>query len=151
MSKKTEQTNKAAQKAALEKRRKQVEMTASCGLLLLAIGLVTPFASAVGSWVLTAAMWIYAVGAVTYLVARVVNVSDPDESARLRRLRRMESWAGLAFVIAAGFWFWHSAKLGPFAGQLAVMRDTILFSLVGAVIQIISAFLISSQARKEQK
>lgn len=133
----------------LETRRKMVENTASCGLILLAIALVAPFAAGMGSWVMTAAMWIYALGALVYFVARAINVSDPKESPRLRRLRRMESWAGIAFIVAAAFWFWHAQRLGPFGGLLGIMRDTILFSLVGAVIQIISAFLISSQMKKE--
>lgn len=135
--------------AGLERRRRAVENTASCGLILLAIALVAPFGAGAASWVLPAAKWIYAVGALVYFVARIINVSDPKESPRLRRLRRMESWAGIAFVVAAAFWFWHSAQLGPYAGLLAVMRDTILFSLVGAAIQIISAFMIASRMKKE--
>lgn len=135
--------------AKLEKRRQAVENTASCGLILLAIALVAPFGAGTATWVLPAAKWIYAVGALTYFTARIINVSGPKESPRLRRLRRMESWAGIAFVVASAFWFWHSAQLGEYAGLLALLRDTILFSLVGAVIQIISAFLIASQLKKE--
>lgn len=134
---------------SLERRRKAVENTAAFGLIILAVGLMAPFGAMYASWVLPAAKWIFASGALVYTVARVVNVSDPAESARLRRLRRMEAWAGLAFCIAAGFWFYKDAHIGAFAGPLAVLRDTILFSLVGAVIQIISAWLIASQMRKE--
>lgn len=139
------------QSGSLERRRKAVENTAAFGLILLAVGLMAPFGAMYAAWVLPTAKWIFAAGALVYTVARVVNVSDPSESARLRRLRRMEAWAGFAFCIAAGFWFYKDAHIGAFAGPLALLRDTILFSLVGAVIQIISAWLISSQIRKENR
>lgn len=141
--------NNLAKAAGLEKRRRAVENTASCGLILLAIALVAPFGAGSAAWLLPTAMWIYALGALVYFVARIINVSDPKESPRLRRLRRLESWAGIAFVVASAFWFWHWYQLGEYAGLLAIMRDTILFSLVGAVVQIISAFLIASQQKKE--
>ena len=152
MSKRNKQSSAVpVQSGSLERRRKAVENTAAFGLILLAVGLMAPFGAMYAVWVLPAAKWIFAAGALVYTVARVVNVSDPSESARLRRLRRMEAWAGFAFCIAVGFWFYKDAHIGAFAGPLALLRDTILFSLVGAVIQIISAWLISSQIRKENR
>lgn len=135
----------------LEKRRKQVEATATFGLLLICAALVAPFFNPSDLASLGIYKWIYSAGALIYTVARVVNVADPADSMRLRRLRRMEFWAGMAFVMAAAFWFYTEVHLGPNAGVLAVLRNTILFTLVGAVIQIISSWLIASQARKEMR
>lgn len=134
----------------LEKRRKMVESTATFGLLLVCVALVSPFAGLGNMNILSVFKWIYAAGALIYVVARVVNVNDPGDSMRLRRLRRLEFWAGVAFMLAAAFWFYEEQHLGPYAGPLAVMRNTILFTLVGAAIQVIASWMIVSRTKKEQ-
>lgn len=63
----------------------------------------------------------------------------------------MEFWAGVAFMVGAAFWFYQEGHLGKYAGILAVMRDTIMFTLAGALIQIISSWMIMSQSKKEQQ
>lgn len=136
--------------SSMERRRRKVESTATFGLLLVAVSLVAPFASPENAALLSAFKWIYASGALIYLVARVINVSDPDESKRLKRLRRLESWAGIAFAIASFFWFYKEYRLGGFGGSLALLHDTILFTLVGAMIQIIASWLIYSVSKKER-
>ena len=73
------------------------------------------------------------------------------DSMRMKRLRRMEFWSGVAFVAGAVFWFYQEAHLGPFAGLLGLMRDTIMFTLAGAVIQIIASWMIVAQAKKESE
>lgn len=138
----------------LERRRRVVESTATFGLILICVALIVPFFNPSDFSVLRAFKWLYAAGALIFVVARVVNVSDPSDSMRLKRLRRLEFWAGIAFVMAASFWFYeeaHLAALGPWVGVLAILRNTIMFSLVGAVIQIIASWLIVSQSRKEEK
>ena len=139
--------------ADLEKRRKQVEGTATFGLLLLLVALAAPFTNPDNTALLSIFRWIYGAGALIYLIARIADVSDPEESVRLKRLRRMEFWAGIAFVVATFFWFYsqyHVQKvLGVNAGILAVMRNTITFTLVGAIIQIIASWLIYSQQKKD--
>lgn len=134
----------------LEKRRKMVESTATFGLLLVCVALVSPFAGIGNMNILSVFKWIYAAGALIYVVARVVNVNDPGDSMRLRRLRRLEFWAGVAFMLAAAFWFYEEQHLGPYAGPLAVMRNTILFTLAGAAIQVIASWMIVSRTKKEQ-
>lgn len=134
---------------ALEKRRKQVEGSASFGLILICVALVGPFTSPTSTEYLDVFRWIYGAGALIYLVARMVDISDPQESPRLKRLRRMEFWAGVAFGLAFAFWFIGMHQMGPYAGALAVLRNTITFTLVGAVIQIISSWLIYSQMKKD--
>lgn len=134
----------------LEKRRKMVESTATFGLLLICVALVSPFAGLGNLEILKAFKWIYSAGALIYTVARVFNVNDPSDSIRLRRLRRLEFWAGMAFIIAASFWFYEERHLGPYAGPLAVMRNTIMFTLAGAAIQVIASWMIVSRSKKEE-
>lgn len=137
--------------AALEKRRKQVEGTATFGLILICVALVAPFTSPASMEYLSVFRWIYGAGTIIYLIARLVDISDPMDSPRLKRLRRMEFWAGIAFALATAFWFIGQHRLGHYAGALAVLQNTIMFTLVGALIQIIASWLIYSQAKKEIK
>lgn len=134
----------------LEMRRKRVESTATFGLLLICVALVSSFAGIGNLGILKVFKWVYSAGALIYTVARVVNVNDPSDSIRLRRLRRLEFWAGMAFIIAAAFWFYEEKHLGPYAGALAVMRNTIMFTLAGAAIQVIASWMIVSRTKKEQ-
>lgn len=136
---------------SLEKRRKIVEAASSFGLLLICAALVAPFINPSDMDLPKAFKWVYSAGALVFIVARVVNVNGPGDSMRLRRLRRMEFWAGVAFVLAAAFWFYSEAHLGLYAGVLAVMKNTIMFTLAGALIQIISSWMIVSRAKKELK
>lgn len=133
----------------LAKRRKQVEGTATFGLLLILVALVSPLTSPANVEYLDVFRWIYGSGALIYLIARAVDVSDPSESVRLKRLRRMELWAGISFGIATAFWFIGQHRLGDAAGAAAVLWNTIMFTLVGALIQVIASWLIYSQSKKD--
>ena len=133
------------------KLRKRVEATATFGLLLICVALIAPFTNPADLMFLQKFKWVYCAGALIYIVARVVNVNDPADSTRLRRLRRMEFWAGAAFIIGGAFWFYQETHLGAYAGVLAVMRDTIMFTLAGALIQVIASWLIVSQSKKDSK
>ena len=131
-----------------EKTRKATEATATFGLIIIAAALIGPFANLLNSdWGVTF-RWLYAAGAVIYTIARVVGAADREENTRLRRLRRLECWGGFAFIIAAAFWFYNQQRLGATAGNLALLRETVLFTLVGALIQIISAWRIDYTSRK---
>lgn len=142
----------------LETRRKYVESTATLGLILVMVGLAGPFADMMNLGLLRIFEWVYAAGALVFLVARTVNVSDPDESLRIRRLRRLEFWAGVAFAIAAFFWFYnmHKFHIGEpgiiyMVGPLKILQETVMFSLVGATIQVIASWMIYYRQKKEQK
>lgn len=135
--------------ADLEKRRKQVESTATFGLILICVALVSPLTSPAKTGYLDVFRWIYGAGAIIYLIARMVDISDPGESLRIKRLRRMEFWAGISFGLATAFWFIGQHRLGPNGGAAAVLWNTIMFTLVGAVIQIIASWMIYSQSKKE--
>lgn len=129
--------------------RRMAENTACAGLLLVAAALVAPFANLGNGALLSALKWVYAAGAIIYTAARCVGASDRTESARMRRLRRMEAWAGIAFIVGGCFWFYNQERLPDMAGPLAILRETILFSLAGALIQLIGSWMIVWQQRKE--
>lgn len=139
-------------RADLETRRKYVEIVAAVGLLLVLVAMMVPFlAGLVGDYAMWA-KWVYAAGALIYTVARVVNVNAPDDSLRLRRLRRLEFWAGMCFIVGAAFWFYKLQYFsGFFAGPLAVMRQTVAFTMAGAVIQIVASWMIAFRMKKEYK
>ena len=139
--------------AELEKRRKQVEGTATFGLILICVALVSPFTNPSSVEYLNVFRWIFGSGALIYLVARLVDITDPMDSPRLKRLRRMEFWAGVSFGLATAFWFigQHRFHNDPYIGALAVLQNTIMFTLVGALIQIVASWLIYSQTKKEIK
>ncbi len=135
---------------ALEKRRRYVEIAASVGLLLVLLAMMAPFLSGLMGRSMMWAKWVYAAGALVYTVARVINVNAPGDSLRLRRLRRLEFWAGMCFIIGGAFWFYKlDYYSGFFAGPLAVMRQTVAFTMAGAVIQIVASWMIASQMKKE--
>ena len=131
--------------------RKAMETLATFGLLLVAVGLVAPIVSLGSAAWLVAFKWIFTAGAVVYLVARVIGSIGRDESFRVRRLRRMETWAGVAFCIAAFFWFYNTRDFDGVALTFRMLNETILFTLVGALIQIVASWMLSSALRKEKK
>lgn len=135
----------------IEKVRRYVEATATFGLLLVLTAMIVPFAQGMASSSLSWARWIYAAGALIYTVARVVNVNDPADSMRLRRLRRLEFWAGMCFIVGAAFWFYRMQYFAFMsAGTLAVMQQTVAFTMAGAAIQIIASWMIASRMKKEK-
>lgn len=135
----------------IEKLRRRMEALSTFGLILIAAGLVAPFAAVDNTLMTVVCRWVFAAGALIYTVARMVNVNDPADSMRLRRLRRMEMWAGFCFVVAAGFWFYNAHRFAGIVFSLPVMNNTIVFTLAGAIIQVVASWMISAQAKKEKK
>lgn len=138
-----------------EKSRKAIEGTAAFGLILIAVGLAAPFTDLLNSDYIRFFKWIYSPGALIYTIARIVGSTDPEESLRMRRLRRMEFWAGVAFCIGAFFWFYnehrYEALLSMGTGAMTYLRETVYFSLAGAVIQVIAIAALARQQKKEKK
>lgn len=133
------------------RRRRRLEAISTFGLILVAVAMVGPFASRFDIGTLDIYKWIYAAGALLYAGARLVGACNRCESLRLRRLRRMEFWAGMAFCAGAFFWFYNDNRLSslPYVGPLAILRNTVLFSLAGALIQVIASWMISVREKKE--
>lgn len=137
---------------SLEKRRRMAENIATFGILLVAVAMAAPLANLMSTGLLGVFKWIYAAGAVIYTTARVVGANDPGESTRLRRLRRLEFWAGMCFVVGGAFWFYNESRFSTMAsaGTLSVLRETILFSLAGAAVQVIASWMIYIREKKEK-
>lgn len=149
---KTNDNHNASAKQSLSDagRRRMAETVATVGLLVIAVSLAVPMANLFDDMWQRLMKWVYCAGAVIYTVARLIGATEKGGSMRLRRLRRMEFWAGIAFCIGSALWFYHASRLGDGLGMvLGVVRDTILFTLVGATLQVVSSWLISSQMRKE--
>ncbi len=150
MKERPDSTQGADKEAKLEARRKYVEIAATIGLLLVLLAMMAPFLEGVTGHSMMWAKWVYAAGALTYTCARVVNVNAAGDSLRLRRLRRLEFWAGMCFIVGGAFWFYKLQYFnGLFVGPLAVMRQTVAFTMAGAVIQIVASWMIAYQMKKE--
>lgn len=136
--------------AKIRKRRRLTEAGASFGLILIALGLVVPFANFDNIGLTQVFKWVFCIGAVLYTAARMVNVNAPGDGMRVRRLRRMEVWGGVAFCVAGGFWWYNEMRFGAAFMSLKVLHETILFTLAGAMIQIVSSWLIVQAVRKQR-
>ncbi len=150
--KKKDNQQPAKSPAEIETLRRKVESTATFGMLLVAAGLALPFINLFSEVWSEVGRWVYAVGAVIFIIARMVRVDDPADTLRIRRLTRLEFWAGVAFLIAVGLWFYKAIKYQGIVGGAAfvIMKDTVLFTLVGAGIQLVASWMIYF-ARKKNK
>lgn len=142
--------NREFDPVALERRRKMVEICSTTGLILVAVGMLVPFAAIDNSVLIMAMKIVYAIGALIYTIARMINVNSPSDSLKLRRLRRMEMWGGFCFILGSFFWFYNSARYPMITFSLAIMRDTVAFTMAGAIIQIVASWMITSRMKKEQ-
>ncbi len=142
--------NREFDPVALERRRKMVEICSTTGLILVAVGMLVPFAAIDNSVLIMAMKIVYAIGALIYTIARMINVNAPSDSLKLRRLRRMEMWGGFCFILGSFFWFYNSARYPMITFSLAIMRDTVAFTMAGAIIQIVASWMITSRMKKEQ-
>lgn len=135
------------------KSRKAVEASATFGLILVAIGLAAPFTDLTNTSFLSIFKWIYGAGALIFTVARIIGSTDPEDSMRVRRLRRLEFWAGVALCIGTFFWFYNENRFAEVLslgyGTNACLRETIYFTLVGAIIQVLCSLSITRRQKKE--
>lgn len=131
--------------------RRAMEALATFGLILVAVGLIGPFTSFDNATLMAVFKWVLSVGAVVYTGARIAGAVGKDGSFRVRRLRRMEVWAGIAFCIGGFFWFYNASRFGGNLVTFRMLNETILFTLAGALIQIVSSWMLSSAMRKEAR
>ncbi len=129
--------------------RRAMEALATFGLILVAAGLVAPMSFTQSPAWMATFKWIYAAGALMYFGARLTASFGRDESMRVRRLRRMETWAGICFLVAGFFWFYNTANSLWMASPFKAMQETIVFTLAGAVIQVVASWMLSSAQQKE--
>ncbi len=141
----------SSQPADRSRLRRIMEPLATFGLILVAAGLVAPLVSVDNTLITVIFKWVFALGAVIFTGARIAASIGRDESFRVRRLRRMEAWAGIAFCFGAFFWFYNTSKLDSDVLTFRMLNETIIFTMAGALIQIVSSWLLSSALRKEEK
>lgn len=134
-------------------RRRKMEGVATFGLILVAAGLIAPFASSFSDTWMKIFKWVFAAGALIYTFARMIGAGDRSESLRLRRLRRLEAWAGIAFCVAGFFWFYNEQRFASilYAGPLMILKETVMFSMAGAMIQVIASWMIAWRQKKESE
>lgn len=135
------------------RRRKIADFVGGAGMILIAAGLLVPLINIYDGSLLPICKWVFTAGALMFTGAKSVRTLPSTASFRLRRLKRLEFWVGICFIIASGFWFYNEHKFGnsPYAGSLAIIHDTILFTLSGAVLQLLAAWLIYFRERKEAR
>jgi len=135
------------------RRRRIAEIMATIGMILIGVGMLLPLFNLMDVAGLTTFRWVFASGSLLFWAARCIPVSSPQESVRLRRLRRMEFWSGACFGVATFFWFYNSAKFGstPYVGSLMILRDTIMFALAGAMLQLVAAWMIYYRQKKDRE
>lgn len=141
-----------AREREVTRSRKAVERSATFGLILVAVALLAPFTDLTDTAFLRFFKWVYAAGALVFTIARVAGSNDPDDSMRVRRLRRLEFWAGVAFCIGAFFWFYNEDRFSFYLdmgmGGMACLRDTVYFTLAGAAVQVMAVFLLWRRQKK---
>lgn len=151
MKKKEQSLKETPVKQSRARLRRAMEALATFGLIIVAVGLVAPISfSSHPSW-MPVFKWIYAAGAVVYFVARLVSAIGRDESLRVRRLRRMEVWAGICLLVAGFFWFYNTSNPGWIYSPFKTMQETIVFTLAGALIQVVASWMLSSAQQKEMR
>lgn len=134
-------------------RRMIADFLGGAGMILIAVGLLIPIFNITSTELLPMCKWIYTAGALMFTGSKCIKVLPADASFRLRRLKRLEFWAGICFLIGVFFWFYNQDKFGisDSAGPLAIIHDTILFSLSGAVVMLVAVWLVYFRTKKEMR
>ncbi|MDE7388652.1 MAG: hypothetical protein K2M97_05295 [Muribaculaceae bacterium] len=115
------------------------QFTILLGLVLVMAGMTIP--AATGSFDNDTFRYVYAAGAVLTLLGRLFAQPYRGDNLRLRRLIRLQSWSAIFYCVAAFFCFYDRTSL----------RDWIVFTLAGAVVQIVCNVMISLQTRKKRR
>ncbi|MDE5838076.1 MAG: hypothetical protein K2H39_03400 [Paramuribaculum sp.] len=112
------------------------KLLAITGLLLVMAATVLPLTGNRGD----VFRYIYASGALLVFAGRLFN-RCPSDSLRVRRLYRLEVWAGVVFCVGAFFLFY------PSAGAM----DWMAFTLAGGVIEAYASLMIPRVQSREGK
>ena len=113
---------------------------ANIGLLLVLTGTAIPLFS---HTMFLTARWIFSAGALLALAGkltgRLAAPADPAEPVRLTRMKRLEVWSSLMFVVAAVFMFLRN--VGP--------TDWIAFTLAGGALTCYTSLMIPRLKAKQ--
>lgn len=112
---------------------------ATLGLLTIAVGTLLPiFAVKLGPQAVTWWKYVYAAGAVCFLIGKLFSPYTGIHP-RIKRLYRIEAWSAVFFCVAAFFLFW----------QADTMRDVWAFTLAGGALLVFTTIAIPRTVRKE--
>lgn len=109
---------------------------AIAGLLLIVAATAMPLLRVEGD----AFRYVYSVGAVFVLAGRAFNTC-PYQILRVKRLYRIEVWAGIIFCVGAFFMFYKGA------GRM----DWMAFTLAGGIIEAYASIMIPRAAEGAKK
>lgn len=112
-----------------------LQWVVNAGLLLVMAATALPIAGVEGD----AYKYIYAAGALMVVAGRLFMPYRGD-NLRVKRLCRIEVWAGIMFCAGAFFIFYRQYGVGP--------TDWIAFTLAGAALQIYTSIMIPRAASK---
>ncbi|MBR5118529.1 MAG: hypothetical protein IK100_07795 [Muribaculaceae bacterium] len=104
--------------------------------LLLAAAVVPLFITPMPAW----QRWLLAAGAVGTLVAQFL-IPSPSDNFRIKRLSRMNVWAGIVYCIAA---------YCRFSSYPDMQRSWVAFLLAGAVLQIYATLMLSKLTKDKK-
>lgn len=113
------------------------QWVAIAGLLAVVTATALPLLHAGG----TSVRWIYAAGAVAVFIGRLFNQAPAGAGLRVRRLYRMEVWAGIMFCVGAFFMFYTGS------GRM----DAMAFTLAGGAIEVYASLMIPRAAAADRK
>jgi len=85
--------------------------------------------------------YVFAAAALLVLAAQVATPS-PSSELRVRRLSRMNVWAGVLYCVSAGCLFVHDASM---------QQSWVAFLLAGAVLQIYATIMLSKLTDKKNQ
>lgn len=111
------------------------QWTAVAGLMLVVVATAIPLLRINSEWV----RWLYSAGALAVLVGRFFNRVPKEAPLRVRRLYRMEVWAGLMFCVGAFFMFYTGS------GRM----DYMAFTLAGGMIEVYASLMIPRAWRSD--
>ncbi len=107
--------------------------------VLLVVAVIPLFITPMPSW----QRYMLAAGAAGTLIAQFF-IPSPSDDFRIRRLSRMNVWAGIVYCVGA---------YCLFSSNIDMQRSWIAFLLAGAVLQIYATFMLSklTNSKKQEK
>ena len=114
-------------------------IVATLGLITICAGTLLPLLQVkIGPQAVAWWKWVYAAGALLYLVGKLFSPYTGSHP-RIKRLYRIEAWSAVFFCIAAFFLFYEPNTL----------RDVWAFTLAGGALLIFTTLAIPHVVRKE--
>lgn len=119
-------------KITMERYNKLLTWTITAGMVFIVVGMLMPLLE----YPISVSRWIYCFGALVNLVGRIF-VRYQGENIRVKRLYRLEFWAGVFFAVS-GFFQFYSPETS----------DWLAFTLAGGAILVYTSIMIPREIKK---